>query len=285
MQNQHPKVSVLTPIFNTNPEHLRAMIESILGQTFQDFEFLILNDSPENQEIEEIVSQYAAQDNRIKYFKNDKNMGITPSRNKLLEMATGEYIAVFDHDDISVPERLEKEVEYLDSHPYVGVVSGWLKFFGDKDDLWTQPEKNLDIKTFMTEECSVFHTASMMRKSVLIDNNIHYEEKFSPAEDYRLWAKLMDVTDFHNIQEILVKYRWHNENTTIKRLNKMIEMHDEIQAEICERHPFLRKSYVNNYGTRLKLRLFGILPILKIKNRMVLLFDVIPLFKIKKWKY
>ena len=103
-----PRVSVLTPIYNTNPAHLREMIESILNQTFTDFEFLILNDSPDNAKIEKIVKSY--KDKRIKYFKNETNMGITPSRNKLLKMARGEYIAVFDHDDISVPTRLEREV-------------------------------------------------------------------------------------------------------------------------------------------------------------------------------
>ncbi|MBR6752240.1 MAG: glycosyltransferase, partial [Alphaproteobacteria bacterium] len=79
-----PRVSVLTPIYNTNPAHLREMIESILNQTFTDFEFLILNDSPDNAEIEKIVLDYAKKDARIKYAKNEKNMGITPSRNKLL---------------------------------------------------------------------------------------------------------------------------------------------------------------------------------------------------------
>lgn len=107
----NPKVSVLTPIYNTDPEYLRERIESILNQTFSDFEFLILNDSPDNNEIEKIVLECAKKDKRIKYSKNDYNMGITPSRNKLLEMANGEYLAIFDHDDISLPKRLEKEVD------------------------------------------------------------------------------------------------------------------------------------------------------------------------------
>ena len=93
-----PLVSVLTPVYNTNPAHLRMMIESVLNQTFTDFEFLILNDSPENKEIEKIIKEYAKSDNRIQYYKNDKNLGITPSRNKLLKMAHGEYLAIFDRN-------------------------------------------------------------------------------------------------------------------------------------------------------------------------------------------
>ena len=164
MSTKHPKVSILTPIFNTNPSHLREMIESILGQTFQDFEFLILNDSPENKEIEKVVLEYAKKDNRIKYSKNKHNLGITPSRNKLLQMANGEYLAVFDHDDISVPTRLEKEVNYLDSNPNIGVVSGWLQYFGQDNGIWKTPEIDTDIKINLTGKCSVFHTADRRRR-------------------------------------------------------------------------------------------------------------------------
>ena len=106
-----PKVSVLTPLYNTNPSFLKEMIESILNQTFKDFEFLLLNDSPENKELKKIVESY--NDRRIIYLENEKNLGISKSRNKLLELAKGEYIAIFDHDDISLPERLENRWIFL----------------------------------------------------------------------------------------------------------------------------------------------------------------------------
>ena len=143
-----PRVSVLTPIYNTNPAHLREMIESILNQTFTDFEFLILNDSPLNTEIEDIVKSY--KDKRIKYMKNDVNMGISASRNKLLHASHGEYIAIFDHDDISVPDRLARQVEFLDTHPNIGVVSGWLEYFGDTNCIHRTPEYDIQIKLATT---------------------------------------------------------------------------------------------------------------------------------------
>ena len=101
------KVSVLMPVYKTPEKYLRAAIESILQQTFTDFEFLILDDYPLDNR-QKIVASYA--DKRIKYFENSQNMGISASRNKLIDMAKGEYLAVFDHDDISLPQRLEKEV-------------------------------------------------------------------------------------------------------------------------------------------------------------------------------
>lgn len=277
-----PRVSVLTPIYNTNPTHLREMIDSILSQTFTDFEFLILNDSPDNTEIEKIVQDYAKKDKRVKYSKNDKNMGITPSRNKLLKMARGEYLAIFDHDDISVPDRLAREVEILDTHANVGVVSGWMQNFGDVTTVRHAPEFDMDIKIAMTENSAVWHTAAMIRKSVLTDNNIEYEESYSPCEDYRLWARLMDKTAFHNIQDILVKYRMFGTQTSVKHAQRMHYLHHAIRLDIINRFPAYRDAAVKAgiTGTRFRLRLFGI-PLLKIKHNTVYLFEFIPLFKIK----
>ena len=275
-----PRVSVLTPIYNTNPSHLREMIESILNQTFTDFEFLILNDSPDNTEIEKIVLGYAKKDKRVKYSKNEHNMGITPSRNKLLKMARGEYIAIFDHDDISVPTRLEQQVAYLDSNLSVGVVSGWMQNFGDVDTVRRVPEFDMDIKIAMTENSAVWHTAAMIRKSVLTENNIEYEKSYSPCEDYRLWARLMDKTAFYNIQDILVKYRMFGTQTSVKHAQRMHYLHHAIRMDIINRFPAYRDAAVKAgiTGTRFRLRLFGFIPLLKIKHNWVLLFDFIPVF-------
>lgn len=280
-----PRVSVLTPIYNTNPSHLREMIESILNQTFTDFEFLILNDSPDNKEIEKFVLEYAKQDKRVKYFKNDKNMGITPSRNKLLKMARGEYIAIFDHDDISVPNRLELEVDFLDKNPSVGVVSGFMQNFGAKNTIRTTPEYDVDIKIALTDNCVFWHTAAMIRKSVLVDNDIEYEEYYSPCEDYRLFSRLMNVTLFHALQTVLVNYRMSENQTSVRQKARMNIMHHTIQMDIINRFPAYRKAWCDSdaYTTRFRLRLFGKIPLLKIKHNWVLLFDFIPVFKLK-WR-
>lgn len=277
-----PRVSVLTPIYNTNPAHLREMIESILNQTFTDFEFLILNDSPTNKEIEKIVKSYT--DPRIKYSKNDKNMGITPSRNKLLKMARGEYLAIFDHDDVSVPDRLETQVAFLDKNKFIGVVSGFIQNFDGDSAVRAVPEFDTDIKIAMTDWCCVWHTAAMIRKSVLIDNNIEYEEYFSPCEDYRLWSRLMSVTNFHNLQCVLVKYRVFANQTSAQQKARMDTMHRAVQLDIVNRFPAYWNAWRESDActTRFRLRFLGI-PLLKIKHNRVLLFDFIPLFKIK-WR-
>ena len=275
-----PRVSVLTPLYNTNPVHLREMIESILNQTFTDFEFLILSDSPDNTEIDEIVASY--HDKRIKYSKNERNMGITPSRNKLLKMACGEYVAIFDHDDISVPERLALCVEYLDKNPHVGVVSGWLQFFGTDDSLVKNPESDTDIKIYTTVNCYVAHTAAMIRKSVLTDHNIEYEEYYTPAEDYRLWARLMDVTHFHNLQTVLVRYRWFGNNTSATFANRTEVARRSISLQLQNKYPSYYREYCRRFEpeTRIKVRLFGFIPLFKIKHNWFYLFECIPVCRI-----
>jgi glycosyltransferase involved in cell wall biosynthesis len=117
-----PKISVIMPVYNTAP-YLPAAIESILSQSFTDFEFLIIDDGSTDGSYE-VCEKYAEQDERIKLSRNDKNMGISYTRNKLIELANSEYIAPQDSDDISLPHRLELSYEYLQSHLKTAVVSG-----------------------------------------------------------------------------------------------------------------------------------------------------------------
>lgn len=281
-----PKVSVLTSIYNTDESHLRQCIESVLAQTFTDFEFIILNDSPDNTYLDEIVASYG--DARIRYVKNEKNIGISAARNTLLGLARGEYIAIFDHDDICMPDRLACQTEFLDANPAVGVVSGLMQVFSARGDecVLPAPEYDTDIKIMLMRDCCVAHSAAMIRKSVLIDNHIEYEAYYSPAEDYRLWARLMACTHFYNIQRVLVRYRNHDARTSICRHNQMSRAHDAIALELQNTYPAywraMRRSDNANI-TVFRLRLFGRMPLIKIKNNRVLLFEFIPLFKVC-WK-
>ncbi|MDO4935203.1 MAG: glycosyltransferase [Phascolarctobacterium sp.] len=279
-----PKVSVLTPVYNTNPEYLRECIDSILNQTFTDFEFLILNDSPENDELEKFILEY--EDKRIKYFKNEKNIGISKSRNKLVELAQGEYLAIFDHDDVSLSDRLTLEVEYLDSHPDVGMVSGWDEFFGIDNRIRKYPEHDAQIKRTLVDHSCVNHTAAMIRKSILIDNNIHYEEEYSPAEDYMLFVRLMAVTNFYNFQKVLVRYRTYEQNTSNTQNVKMANAAVKIRCFAHNCYPAYWEDFVHSddsHRTFLKVYLLGIFPLFKIRNNWVYLFNFIPIIKLR-WK-
>lgn len=275
------KVSVLMPVYKTKEEYLREAIASILSQTFKDFEFLILDDCPEDNR-EAVVKSY--KDKRIKYFKNEKNLGISASRNKLIDMAEGEYLAIFDHDDISTPERLEKEVKYLDTHADIGIVSGLIEHF-PKIKISCYPEYNLDIKTGLMSGCIVAHTATMIRKSILKNSNICYEKEFSPAEDYMLFLRLVGKTMFYNIQDVLVRYRDFEGNTSHRQKEKMLDADARCKCFAAKEYPHLYQqetSFLNR--KRVWIRLFG-LPVLKVKRRSNLsktyLFGLFPLFSLK----
>ena len=283
MTKKKPKVSVLTPIYNTNPDHLRECIESILNQTFSDFEFIILNDSPDNLEIEKIVLSY--KDKRIKYLKNEKKIGITKSRKKLLDCSCGEYIAIFDHDDISLPMRLETEVNYLDKHPNIGVVSCNTQWFPANNQT-NHPVDNLAIKITLTHSNVVAHTAMMIRRSVLDYSNIRYEEEYSPAEDYMLCIRLMEYTMFHNIPDVLLKYRFTDDNTTNKIWDKMINADAMCRCVAMARYPYLYKlSQSGDAKHHMWIRLLGFIPFIKIRKNgakvKYSLFGLFPLFYIK----
>ncbi len=274
------KVSVLMPVYKTPEKYLRAAIESILQQTFTDFEFLILDDYPLDNR-QKIVASYA--DKRIKYFENSQNMGISASRNKLIDMAKGEYLAVFDHDDISLPQRLEKEVAYLDEHPECGVISSQSKnMIGGA--VTNRPLQNEEIKKqFFVVNC-IEHSAAMIRKSVLTDNNIHYEADFTPAEDYALWCRLWNKTEFHNLPEVLFHYRNHSENTTHLQKDKMEMSMKKVKAvlKIENAEYWAMLSPAVSYVSRVK---FLGLPILKIVRKGEVtkgyLFHILPVFTSK----
>mgnify|MGYP002856218176 CR=1 FL=1 len=278
-----PKISVLMPIYKTKEEFLRQTIEAILKQTYTDFEFLILDDCPEDDR-EAVVKSYA--DKRIKYIKNEQNLGITPSRNKLIEMAKGEYLAVMDHDDVSHIERFAEEVTILDEHPEIGVVSCYIhKMVANKDI--KMPETSPEIKTGLMMKCVVNHSAAMIRKSVLDKHHIRYDAHYSPAEDYKLWCSLIDVTEFYNIPKVLLDYRdWAN-NTTSRQHDKMERATLEIWAENEIHYPELwRKFTMTQAEYRYTIRLFNCIPFLDIRikgrRQRAKLFGFIPLYSIKK---
>ena len=275
-----PKVSVLMPVYKTPEKFLREAIESILAQTFTDFEFLILDDCP-TYDREHIVKSYT--DKRIKYAKNPQNMGISASRNKLIDMAQGEYLAIFDHDDISLPERLEKEVTYLDTHPKCGVVSCAKKnIIGGKVVVY--PENNTEITRQLFVSCCVIHSASMVRKSVLEANNIRYEEEYSPAEDYAMYCRLVGKTEFHNLPEVLFHYRNFAGNTTHLQKQKMNDKTVQIKDFVRRDNPLLWEKILPNVEQISHVKFLG-LPLIKIvrcgKTTKGYLFGKLPLYTTK----
>ena len=203
------KISVLMPVYNTPKDFLKEAIDSILNQTFKDFEFLIINDGSTNN-AEDIILSY--EDKRIKYIKNEKNLGLIDTLNKGIELAQGEYIARFDSDDISLPERLEKQYNYMINNPQVGVLGTQYESF-PKRKVSNLATKNDTIKEILLlDSNTIGHPTVMIKKSILLDNNVRYDKQALYVEDYKMWLDLIDKTEFANLEDILLKYRRHNES-------------------------------------------------------------------------
>lgn len=280
-----PKVSVLVPLYKTQEEHLRRMIESVLAQTLREFELILLNDSPEDTRLERIAAEYG--DARIRYVCDGRNVGISAARNRLIELASAPYLAVLDHDDIMMPERLQLQVAYLDAHPEVGVV-GCHVLEMPRNIVVRYPETDAQIRIALMDGCVVPHTGSVIRRSVLETTGIRYEAEYSPSEDYALWLRLLAHTKFHNIPQPLVKYRVHAANTSHAAADKMRYHSAELWALAQELYPQLYTRSLMLSKRITYIRLFSFIPLFRIVRRYnratLYLFDYLPLFRIKTKK-
>jgi len=206
MSSTSPKVTVLMPVYNGG-KFLSHSIESILQQTFKDFEFLIVNDGSTDSSAE-VVSSYS--DDRIRLVSTKRNKGLAYSLNKGIKLARGKYIARMDADDISLPQRLEKQMKFLELHPKVGVCSTWVSFFTKIPGIGGKycPTGGSEIiKARLIFENVIQHPTVMLKKSLISKKG--YPTEYPYAEDYCLWTELAEKTDFAILPKILLRYRLH----------------------------------------------------------------------------
>jgi glycosyltransferase involved in cell wall biosynthesis len=207
-----PKVSVVMPAYNAE-KYISEAIESILNQTFTDFEFIIINDGSTDK-TKEIINSYT--DYRIHYLENESNLGIVATLNKGLEYASGEYIARMDADDISLSNRFEKQVSIMDTDSTIGALGTGTRIFGQNvETRETHSTLNSDkLKAELMFSTCMCHPSVMIRKSVLDENNFHYKEEFKGAEDYELWWQIATVSRILTIPDVLHCYRIHPNQIT-----------------------------------------------------------------------
>lgn len=233
--NTEKKVTVLMPVYN-GEKYLSEAINSILSQTYKDFELLIINDGSTDKS-EEIIKGY--NDQRIKYIANDYNIGIIRTLNKGLSLIKSEYIARMDADDVSLPERLEKQIQFMDTHPDIAVSGTSILMFNETGNL-RKKRVNKDPKQLKTEllfKCALMHPTVMIRKRVIDEGNFTYNEAHQSVEDFGLWQNLSFYYKLSNIQEVLVKYRVNETGITEvakKDTQKSDNMHIRVYEQAIE---------------------------------------------------
>lgn len=215
-----PHISVLMSVYHEPIDWLALSVDSILNQSFSDFEFIIIVDDPNNQEAINYIRQKAEEDNRIVLVINEENVGLTKSLNKGLKIAKGNYIARMDADDISYPERFEKQFTFMESHPSVILLGTGVRYFGDLRERETRQiiylSDNDKIKASMLFNSGFSHPTIMIRRKILVDNDIMYDENYRQTQDYRLYETLYDLGDFANLPEVLLDYRKSKEQISTR---------------------------------------------------------------------
>ncbi len=211
-----PKVTVLMPVYN-GAQHLSEAMDSILNQTYKNYEFLIINDGS-NDQSQDIIRAYT--DPRIHLVNHELNQGIVSTLNEGLELATGDYIVRMDCDDISLPERLAKQVAYMESHKEVAVCGTWAKVIGNgKSQIWKLPNHVKVIKCGLLFNSNIIHSSAILRSKVFKNANLNYDSFFLHAEDYELWIRTSRKYNLSNLPQILIHYRLHSQQIS-QRYNK-----------------------------------------------------------------
>lgn len=210
-------LSVIMSVYNEREEWIRATIESVLSQTFKDFEFIIILDNPDNKYLEEIIKEYENKDKRIMVYKNSVNRGLVFSLNKALSLSNGEYVARIDADDICIKNRFEIQYNFLKNNLQYHLIGGSIEIIDEDgntiDDNIEKIEDYNYIKYALRYRNIMCHPTYMFRKESVINVGGYNEVKF--AEDYDLVTRII-LNDYKicNINKVLVKYRVRQSGVT-----------------------------------------------------------------------
>lgn len=212
------KISIILPTYNWNSNWISDSIDSVLNQSFIDFELIIINDASTN-DIEKTILEYVKKDNRIKYFKNENNLKLIWTLNKWIELSKWQYIARIDDDDIWInKDKLKKQVDFLDNNPDY-LLCGWATILINEnwDEIMKINPTNLDkdIRKNMLICTQFSHSSIMFRKE--INTQIYFYDKNAVyVEDHELWLKLGSIGKFYNFPDYFLKYRYNNNWVSVK---------------------------------------------------------------------
>lgn len=218
MQEKMPVVSVVMPCYNAS-RFLKKAVDSVLGQTFESLELIVVNDASADQ-TQEILLSYRDKDPRVVYAEHSVNKGVSASLNTGIGLARGEFVARMDADDIAEPRRLERQIALLRENPEVIVCGTSLSFIDENGKVIGRRDYDARddvIKKKIMRRSPFAHPSVVIRKEVLKTSGLEYSHQYFSAEDYYLWLRLMPFGKFANIREPLLRYRLSSEALTVRR--------------------------------------------------------------------
>lgn len=224
---KNPVISIIMPVFN-QAQYVKAAIDSIINQSFKNWELIIIDDASTDATVE-CVKLFT--DIRIILFRNKINLGISSSVNKGLSIARGTYIARMDADDISLPNRLDTQINYLKKYPNIGLVGSWAKLISSDGKVFgikKFPELDKQLKKMFHYMNPIIHPTVMFRKDLISLTGL-YNQGLEGAEDYDLWLRFAKVTKLANIPMSLIKYRLHADNVSFSSTNRVRLAYAKVQ--------------------------------------------------------
>ena len=220
-----PLVSVLIPCYNVE-KYVEESVNSILNQTYTNLEVITINDCSKDS-TGDILHAMAKNDSRITVVDNDRNLKLIDTLNKGIKLCKGDYIARMDADDIALPTRIEKEVEFLEKNKDHDIVSTLFYAFRSDNpgrrDLHHSPLTDTELRAYMLFKSGICHPAVMIRKRVFTELGLSFEKEYLHVEDYALWSEAIYKTKLANIGEPLLLYRVHQQQVS--------SLHEDLQAE------------------------------------------------------
>lgn len=261
-----PVVSVIMPLYN-GEKYLRESINSILNQSYENFELIIVNDGSKDKS-EELIQKIS--DNRITLLSNEANRGLAFSLNKGINNALGKYILRMDADDLALPNRIKRQVEFMEKNLEIGASGTWMKSFGESNYLKKYPITPELCKIQLLFDVPIGHPSAIIRKDVIIKHNLYYNEELQTyGEDYDLWFRLSKKSKIANLPEVLMMYR------TYRPSQKQLVQDKRIKQANIIRETFLKEWDLDN---GIDMGSHKILSVPQLSNK----FDVC-LIEIEKW--
>lgn len=227
---KQPLISVIMSTYNEE-KYIVTSLKSLLNQTFQEFEIIIVDDASTDN-TRQLIQRL--QDERIHLICNEENQGLTKNLNKALKHVTGKYIARMDGDDIAFPTRFEKQVQYMEKHPETMLVSCYTKSFGDSDLVFALPDDSEVLKVRMLVRPVYAHPGFMMRRE-LIEAGYQYNEEYRTAQDYEFASRVAEKYKIGLVPEVLLLYRVHKKQISAKAGNQQFDNADKIRKHQLER--------------------------------------------------
>ncbi|WP_158284210.1 glycosyltransferase [Azospirillum sp. TSO22-1] len=253
------KISVALPVYNASA-NLRPTLDSLVAQSHRDFDVVVHDDASQDDTLE-ILEGYSKRMS-LKIIHSSVNLGISDSRNKLLDAIDAPMVAILDHDDICHPTRLERQAEFLEANRDIDICGSAIIYFSDDAEIpiasrvLRHPAHDAEIKTQLLYNTSMVHPSAMARRSFFADVG-SYDAKFSPAEDYAMWCRAALLGKrFANLEEPLLYYRVHSRQTSNIQAQRMVQndievkrlyirglLHGALDASLAELLcPYLRHS-------------------------------------------